>query len=145
MGIPTLLSPLMPIFFFDTTMLRFGQAPFLECSSRGEKRFSAFYARIRGRGNKSIEDLYQSAKKFEDPHAQYWTLRDRKGKPAKNQAEVRELYSTLWDEYIEENPEFIEILLNASGLSDIFGQKGHACQAEELWRIREKYRLAREC
>jgi hypothetical protein len=33
---------------------------------RGDKRFSAYYARIRRLGNKSIEELYQAKKVFKD-------------------------------------------------------------------------------
>jgi hypothetical protein len=47
-------------------MIQHGTAPFLECSSRGDRRFSAFAARIKSRGNKSIEEIYQAAKRFED-------------------------------------------------------------------------------
>lgn len=45
-------------------MIRVGNAPYLECSSRGDKRFSAFYARIKSLGYKSIEELYQAKKVF---------------------------------------------------------------------------------
>ena len=44
-------------------MIKHGNPPYLECSSRGDKRFSAFYARIKG---KTIEEIYQSAKIFAD-------------------------------------------------------------------------------
>jgi len=116
-------------------MIRHGVAPFLECSSKGDKRFSAFYARIKARNNKSIEDLYQAAKVFEDGSTGLgW--REAKGKVAVNMLDVQALYSTLWDEYIAENPQLLTVLQNASGLSDIFGQKGHMCQATELWRIK---------
>ncbi len=116
-------------------MIRVGEAPYLECSSKGDKRFSAFYARIKGRGNRSIEDLYQAAKVFENGDTGL-SWRDAKGRKAVNQKEVSELYSLLWDEYIKENPELLAILKQATGLSDIFGQRGHCCQALELWRIR---------
>ena len=113
-------------------MLKHGVAPFLECSSRGEKRLSAFYARVRGR---SIEERYQAAKKFEDGSTGLgW--REAKGKRAVNMAEVRELYSRLWDEYIGAHPELLELIRAESGLCDMFGQPGHVCQATELWRIR---------
>lgn len=116
-------------------MIKIGDAPYLECSSKGDKRFSAFYARIRGRGNQSIEDLYQAAKVFENGETGL-SWRQAKGRKAVNQQEVSEFYSQLWDEYITENPELLAILKEASGLSDIFGQKNHCCQAIELWRIR---------
>lgn len=117
-------------------MLTFGRPPHLECSSKGFRQFSAFYARVRGRGNRSIEELYQAAKIFEDGSTgQTW--RQAKGKKCVNQKEVRALYSKLWDEYMAENPDLLPILKRATGLSDVFGQEGHACQAEELWRIRQ--------
>jgi hypothetical protein len=116
-------------------MIQHGTGPFLECSSRGDRRFSAFAARIRGRGNRSIEDIYQASKVFADG-SMGLTWREAKGKRAVNADEVRALYSVLWDEYIAESPHLLSVLTAASGLQDLFGQTGHACQATELWRIR---------
>ncbi len=113
-------------------MITYGQAPFLECSSRGDKRFSAFYAKVNG---KSIEDQYQAFKIFEDGSTRL-SWREAKGKKAKNQKEASLFYSQLWDQYITEKPDLLLILKAASGLSDMFGQTGHCCQAQELWRIR---------
>jgi hypothetical protein len=113
-------------------MIRVGNPPFLECSSKGDKRFSAFYARING---VSIEDQYQAAKVFSDGSTGLcW--REAKGRLAVNQEYVTQLYSTLWDRYISEHPELLAVLKAASGLSDTFGKPGCACQAVELWRIR---------
>lgn len=120
----------------EHSLIKHGIEPFLECSSKGDKRFSAFHARLRGRGNRSIEEIYQAAKIFQDGSTGLdW--RAAKGKTAVNMDEVRSLYSTLWDEYVAENPDLLTIVLEASGVSDIFGQQGHACQATELWRIRD--------
>lgn len=116
-------------------MVRHGVAPFLECSSRGDKRFSAFYARIPSIGNRTIEEIYQAAKVFEDGRTGL-SWREAKGKRAVNAAECQKLYSKLWDLYIEANAPLREPLVKATGLSDMFGQEGHACQATELWRIR---------
>jgi hypothetical protein len=116
-------------------MIQHGTAPFLECSSRGDRRFSAFAARINSRGNRSIEEIYQAAKVFADGSTGL-TWREAKGKRAVNADEVRALYSVLWDEYVAENPHLLSLLTAASGLQDLFGQAGHACQATELWRIR---------
>lgn len=116
-------------------MIKHGTAPYLECSGKGDKRFSAFFARIRRRGNRCIEEIYQSAKVFKGGSTNLsWRL--NKGHKAINQEDCSQLYSKLWDEYIAENPELLEVLKNASGLSDMFGQEGHCCQATELWRIR---------
>jgi len=113
-------------------------APHLECSSKGESRFSAFRARIRARGNRSIEEIYQAAKVLEDGRTGL-SWRDAKGKPATNMEAVARLYATLWEEYIHENPELLQVLIDAPGLSDQFGQPGHCCQATELWRIRSRF------
>lgn len=113
-------------------MIRHGEAPFLECSSRGDKRFSAFYARV---GTASIESRYQAAKVFEDGSTgHHWRV--AKGRKAVNQEECAALYSRLWDEYIAASPHLLEVLRGASGLSDMYGVPGHVCQATELWRIR---------
>ena len=115
-------------------MIKHGEPPYLECSSRGDKRFSAFYARLKY-AVRTIEETYQASKIFEDGSTGlYW--REAKGKKAVNQEECNILYSKLWDKYINENPELLKVLKESTGLSDIFGQEGHCCQATELWRIR---------
>ena len=122
-------------------MIQHGEAPYLECSSKGDRRFSAFSVRLKAWGGRSIEEIYQSAKVFEDGTSGLgW--KEAKGKKAVNQATVAVLYSNLWDTYIRENPHLLQVLRDASGLSDIFGQPGHCCQATELWRIRNTLELA---
>lgn len=115
-------------------MIRHGKAPYLECSSAGDLRFSAFSARLQGREQKTIEELYQSAKIFADGSVLPW--RAAKGRRPANVDQCRALYAQLWDEYLAENPDLLSILTSATGLSDLFGQSGRACQATELWRIR---------
>ncbi len=115
-------------------MRKHGKAPFLECSSRGDKRFSAFYAKV---NEKSIESQYQAFKVFKNGKKNLpW--KEAKGQKAINQKEANIFYSQLWDLYIKNNPDLLIVLKNASGLSDIFGQEGHCCQATELWRIRNE-------
>jgi hypothetical protein len=121
-------------FFEKIMVIRHGEAPFLECSSKGDKRFSAFYAKVNG---KSIEEQYQGFKQFADGTTNlHW--KQAKGKQAINQAEANVFYSQLWDQYIAQHPELLAILKASSGVSDIFGQENHCCQATELWRIRNK-------
>jgi hypothetical protein len=118
-------------------MIRHGNPPYLECSSKGNKRLSAFHARIKALDNRSIEDIYQGAKLFADGTTGL-SWRQAKGKPAINQAEVAELYAALWDAYIAENPDLLTLIKGVSGLQDTYGQPGHCCQASELWRIRNQ-------
>ena len=113
-------------------MEKYGKAPFLECSSRGDKRFSAFYAKVNG---SSIEEQYQAAKTFDDGSTGlHW--KDAKGRRAVNAVECTALYENLWRQYISEHPELLDILKKASGLSDIFAKKGSVNQAYVLWKIR---------
>jgi hypothetical protein len=119
-------------------LIRHGKPPFLECSSRGDRRFSAFSARIRARGGRSIEEIYQAAKVFEDgARGLHW--RQAKGRTPINPAECSRLYAVLWDEYLLENPHLLTVLHAAPGLSDVFGRAGSCCQATELWRIRGEF------
>jgi hypothetical protein len=115
-------------------MLKFGQPPYLECSTKGDKRFSAFIASPKSLKGKSIEEAYQAAKIFEDG-SRNLSWRKAKGRQAINQQQVITLYEQWWKEYIIEN-DLLQLLKSAKGLSDIFGQKNHVCQAEVLWRIR---------
>ena len=119
-------------------MIKHGEAPYLECSNRGDKRLSTCYAPLKTYDNRSIEEIYQARKVFEDGSTGL-TWRQAKGRKPVNIDEVRRLYSYLWDMYIIENPELLRVLLDASGVSDMFGQKGHQCQATELWRIRQSH------
>ncbi len=112
-------------------MVKYGEAPFLECSSRGAKRFSAFYARVNGH---SIEEQYQAAKVFEDGSTGFhW--RKAKGLKPINAVECAVLYEKLWRQYISEHPELLEVLKKASGLSDMFAHEGGVNQAHVLWEI----------
>lgn len=130
-------------------MIQHGEPPYLECSSRGDRRFSAFYARLEWWQNKSIEEIYQATKLFRLPDGTYRDslspkaaklLQQQPGVQIMNMDTLRALYSYLWNTYIQENPELFDVLRAASGLSDMFGQEGHVCQATELWRIRNEDR-----
>jgi len=120
-------------------LIRIGEPPYLECSSRGDKRFSAFYAKVNG---KPIEVLYQKAKIFPDGSTGLtWKevkKRQKAGEMPVNIEELTELYKALWRDYLKNNPSYVRILKRASGLSDVFGQEGHNCQAITLWELREE-------
>lgn len=121
-------------------MLRRGEAPFLECSSAGDARFSAFYARLDAYGGRSIEEIYQGAKRFENGRTGL-SWREAKGRRPTNPDEVEALYFDLWVAYLQENPGLLPVLLEATGVSDRFGQEGRNCQADVLWRIRSEFLL----
>lgn len=121
-------------------MIRVGEPPYLECSSKGDTRFSAFYASPSCLGGFSIEVAYQAHKQFTDGSSGHdWReVRRRRelGDLAVNQEDCAGLYGFLWDEYVRENPQLLDVIRSATGLSDMFGRPGRPCQAIELWRIR---------
>lgn len=114
-------------------MLKFGNYPYLECSSKGDKRFSAFYAKIRSKNNKSIEEIFQCSKIINGKKVSSW--REGKGKKADNCEELSVLYMNLWIEYFKENPELLNVIKKYKGFSDIFGKPGCNCQAECIYKI----------
>ena len=113
----------------------------LECSSRGDKRFSALYAIVTVNGHTaSIEQHYQQAKRGLD------------GKPTgkgKGCAYIvvygRRLpseyltpwYKFLWFLYLKHNPELLEVINRYDTFTDMF--RGHSinCQADVIAAVRE--------
>lgn len=90
-----------------------------ECSSKGDKRFSALFAKLPD--GRTIEEHYQCDVKGYNPGGTNW--RDYKGKPAVDPTtDLWEEYLKLWWQWAELNPELIEELRNVCGgmLSDMF-------------------------
>jgi len=116
-------------------MLVFGYPPILECSSKGDKRFSAFYARLKSYNYQSIEELYQASKIFEGGITNL-SWREAKGKKAINQEQLKDIYHELWVQYFKENLNLYNVIKQYNGFSDIYGQPNHNCQAESIYKIR---------
>lgn len=114
-------------------MLR-GKPPYLECSTHGDRRFSAFVARPRSLEGRSIEEAYQAMKVFPDGSTGL-SWRQAKGRHPVNLAECRSAYDRWWLEWAHEQ-DLLPVLLAQTGLSDKFGREGSTCQADTLWRIR---------
>lgn len=110
----------------------------LECSSRGDKRFSAFYAYVEVFGRKTnIERHYQSSKKFYDS-----TITKAKGlQPDYIEINGRQLdkkyltawYKLLWVKYLDQHKELVEYAKTFDDFNDIFkGKKSINCQADVI-------------
>lgn len=110
----------------------------LECSSRGDKRFSALYARIAIHGRiDSIENIYQSCKRTSNGSV------PGKGKsfayfvcpycglqfPAED---ISDLYYGLWIAYFKQNPELLAYAANFNDFHDMFRGKSVNCQADVI-------------
>ena len=112
----------------------------LECSSKGDKRFSAFYAKV-SINNKltSIENHYQLSKRFDNYVPKTW--RDSKGKKpthfvvGKNKYEMKYFsmwYKALWLKYLDKNPDLVEYAMEFDNFNDIFKGKALNCQADVI-------------
>lgn len=112
----------------------------LECSSKGDKRYSAFYARVNVFGKyDSIENHYQLCKRFGEEIPLSW--RDSKGKtPTHFNLKGRDIdvnllgqfYSLLWVKYLDENLELVEYASGFDDFNDIFKGKSLNCQADVI-------------
>lgn len=80
-----------------------------ECSSRGDRRFSAFFALMPD--GRAIEEHYQCDVKGYDPGGKNWRL--GKGKPTlrgQSREELWQAYLGLWRTYCEANPGLLDEL-----------------------------------
>lgn len=123
----------------------------LECSTKGDTRFSAFGARVRVFG---LEDLiefhYFLSKQFNNIKApsykDSWTvkmkyLRDTKGKTPDHIRiaghkfsldSMSQWYYFLWLKYLSENPDLVQYLSLFDDYNDIFGKPDRLCQADAI-------------
>lgn len=118
----------------------------LECSSKGDKRFSAFYAKIFYKGEwKCIEALYQQSKRFNGK-----ILKHSKGKmPTSvvwmdNEYDVKyltSLYYWLWWHYLSTNEDLVEYAKEFDEYSDMFKGGSINCQAD---CVREYVKLGKQ-
>lgn len=110
----------------------------LECSSKGDKRFSAFYALVTIRGEtKSIEDWYQSAKRNS---AGWIPGKGRKVDYMVNPFNGHKLpasclsdfYTCLWIRYFTARPDLLEYAKGFDNFNDMFRGKCINCQADVI-------------
>ena len=88
-----------------------------DVSSRGDKRFSAFYARMPD--GRSIEEHYQCDVKGYAPGGRNWRL--GKGKPPLDKSkDLFAEYVALWRVWAAANPELMKEIAKHTVLSDRF-------------------------
>jgi hypothetical protein len=114
----------------------------LECSSKGDKRFSAFYAHVTmWNVEASIEEHYQLCKRFETPYGVIApkTIKEAKGRqPIHIELNHKEYstefltpyYKMLWLRYLDIHPELVTHALQFDGFNDMFKGKSINCQAD---------------
>lgn len=115
----------------------------LECSSKGDKRFSAFYAKVEVNGKMaSIEEHYQLSKRFKDEQGKYvipQKVMDAKGKTPVHfvlggkiydVSYLSSYYSLLWVKYLDKNPELVQYAKDFDDFTDMFRGSSINCQAD---------------
>lgn len=112
----------------------------LECSSKGDKRFSALYAKLKVFGYyDSIEKHYQRCKRLSNGEMA------RKGQKVHyieidNGLTVHKLeprfltpyYKMLWCAYLDANPDLVEYASRYDDYNDMFRGKAINCQADVI-------------
>lgn len=118
----------------------------LECSSHGNKKFSAFHARVEVGGiEKSIEEHYQESKIIRDRNGKVSEISNWKdGKGKRNVIAVRVMgkifgaeylsayYKLLWVKYLDKHPELVSIAKEYDEFTDKFRGKSTNCQADVI-------------
>lgn len=135
----------------------------LECSSKGDKRFSAFYAKVNILGTfQSIEQHYQYAKIFyiEDQHGDiklesFTDIKKIKQLQRQGNAPVRfrvgkydypieyltMYYKLLWLTYLDKHPELVRYASQFDEFTDMFrGKNTVNCQADVIKQYIKKGR-----
>ncbi|MFE8701091.1 DUF6977 family protein [Cytobacillus sp. FJAT-54145] len=113
----------------------------LECSSKGDKRFSAFFAWVTIFGvNNSIENHYQLSKRFgTDPAPKHW--KECKGKKPTHfvvngepfDMELFSLwYKYLWLVFLDKRPDLVAFASQFEDFTDMFRGKSVNCQADVI-------------
>ena len=108
----------------------------LECSSKGDRRFSAFYARIEIYDKwDSIENHYQQSKGFINPPLKvkgakpdYLIIKNKKY----DKKYLTAYYKLLWVKYLDNNKELVEYASQFYDFNDIFKGKSINCQADVI-------------
>ena len=95
------------VVFMKFTWHRFGG---YECSSKGDKRFSAFNAVLKD--GRSIEQHYQCDIKGYDPCGKDWRL--GKGKPSLRDLDLYTEYLNLWRAWAQDNLPLMRELYHAA-------------------------------
>ena len=110
----------------------------LECSSKGDKRFSAFYASVIINGKiASIERWYQNAKRDANDSIPgkgrrvAYMINPFNGHKLPASC-LSDFYKTLWIRYLNAHPELLEYASKFDTFTDMF--RGHCinCQADVI-------------
>lgn len=108
----------------------------IECSSRGYKKASAMYARVKCFSKiDTIENHYQAVKRDKDGNpvakgkrVDHIVIRGHKLSPRY----LTPFYKLLWTKYLDENKDVVEYLKQFDEFTDMFRGKSINCQADVI-------------
>ena len=111
----------------------------LECSSRGDKRFSAFYALVEVNGVRdSIENHYQNCKRSvvggvsvvsgKGKKVDHMVLGDKSFSPK----HLSSFYNLLWIKYLDKNQNLVDYAKEFDEFNDMFKGSSINCQADVI-------------
>ena len=111
----------------------------LECHSKGDKRFSALYAKVHVEETfDTIENIYQKSKKNYDgsevKKGERFDYFEFLGKKFPKEF-ISNLYDLLWLKYFKENKDLLEYACTFDRYVDIFAGKSVNNQADSIRRI----------
>lgn len=116
----------------------------LECSSTGDRRMSAFYAKVNFLFSQgTIEDFYQGAKRF---NGEQLSTKEAKGETPtsfvilKKEYSVEQLsmfYDYLWTLYFVQNPHYLDYINQFETFTDKFKGSSVNCQADTIQKIKD--------
>lgn len=112
----------------------------LECSSKGDKRFSAFYAKVRVFGvYDSIENHYQKCKRDNNgksvrkgQRVDHMSIWNGKANYLIKSEFLTAYYKLLWCSYLDHNPELVEYAKQFDDYNDMFKGRAINCQADVI-------------
>lgn len=118
----------------------------LECSTKGDKRFSAMCAKVSVHDKfDTIESHYQKSKVFQDKNGTYYTCKRWESAKGKKPVACKignvvlsteylsMFYELLWYKYLKNNEYLIEVLAKFDEYQDMFrSKKSMVCQADTI-------------
>jgi hypothetical protein len=122
----------------------------LECSSRGDKRFSAFYAKVTIAGvTDSIENWYQHSKRDELDNVPgkgrrvAYMINPFNGNKLPANC-LTDFYNILWIKYFIQNPNLLEYAKGFDTFTDMFRGKCINCQADVITKCVKDFESFKE-
>lgn len=123
-------------------MCSYGPGPFLECSSEGDRRFSAHEVRLQVYGNSTIDEIAHAVRIYQDGSSrksyEECCYAEALGLEVVNQRQCDTIVERLWTQYFNEHLELHGILKAVGGVSDRVVRPAKTNHVRGIWAARCK-------